>query len=138
MDNITGPGFYKLVDNELSYAPNFVDAPTYTLNAVDKDTYTFPIDGWVWANDSHDAESAMARYNRSISPLQARLALIQVGLMPQVQTMIDGADILTKTAWEFATEFKRSSPLLLSLAVGLGLSTTQLDELFDAAALIMV
>jgi hypothetical protein len=42
-------GFYKL--NEISewlFAPNFVYAPTYTLLKEDKDTYTYPVDGWTW------------------------------------------------------------------------------------------
>jgi len=41
-------GFYKLEDENWQYAPNFVYAPTYTLEKKLKDTYTYPIDGWNW------------------------------------------------------------------------------------------
>jgi hypothetical protein len=42
-------GFYK-VDNDgiFHHAPNFVRAPSYTLLATEKDTYTYPVDGWIW------------------------------------------------------------------------------------------
>jgi len=42
-------GFYKLNEiGEWEFAPNFVYAPTYTLLKEDKDTYTYPVDGWTW------------------------------------------------------------------------------------------
>jgi len=44
-------GFYKLEDENWQYAPNFVYAPTYTLLRELKDTYTYPIDGWVWYDE---------------------------------------------------------------------------------------
>lgn len=48
-------GFYK--QNEIGdweFAPNFVYAPTYTLLREDKDTYTYPVDGWSWYDTSPD------------------------------------------------------------------------------------
>jgi hypothetical protein len=48
--------FYKLVDGRIQVAPNFVAAPGYTLEAADKDTYEYPVDGWYWFNA--DAEAA--------------------------------------------------------------------------------
>jgi hypothetical protein len=48
-------GFYKLNEiNEWEFAPNFVYAPTYTLLREDKDTYTYPVDGWTWYDKSPD------------------------------------------------------------------------------------
>lgn len=42
-------GFYKLNEiNEWEFAPNFVYAPKYTLLKEEKDTYTYPVDGWTW------------------------------------------------------------------------------------------
>lgn len=48
------PGFYKLVEDQLLYAPNFVYGPfsQYTLLAENKEEYInnnlLPIDGWYW------------------------------------------------------------------------------------------
>jgi hypothetical protein len=52
-------GFYKVVD-QLEYAPNFVDTPTVSLNREDKDTYTYPQDGWYWFESSGEAVIALA------------------------------------------------------------------------------
>ena len=135
----SGPGFYKMVDGELTTAPNFVDAPTYSLHVQEKDKYTYPVDGWIWASSYQEAKDLFDnKYNKTISPLQARLVLIQMGLMPQVKAIIAAADEVTQEAWEFATEFKRSSPLLLGLASTLGLSSSQLDEMFASASKIEV
>lgn len=45
-------GFYKLEDGNWQYAPNFVYAPNYTLLREEKDTYTYPVEGWVWYDES--------------------------------------------------------------------------------------
>jgi len=51
----TTAGFYKLEDNNWQYAPNFVDAPNYQLLKENKDTYTYPIDGWYWFDTEQEA-----------------------------------------------------------------------------------
>lgn len=48
----TTAGFYKLEDDNWQYAPNFVDAPNYQLLKENKDSYTYPVDGWTWYNES--------------------------------------------------------------------------------------
>jgi hypothetical protein len=47
----TTAGFYKLEDENWLYAPNFVQAPDYTLLKEEKDTYEYPIDGWIWYDE---------------------------------------------------------------------------------------
>jgi hypothetical protein len=48
----TTSGFYKQnEEGEWMYAPNFVYAPDYTLLKEDKDTYTYPVDGWTWYDE---------------------------------------------------------------------------------------
>ena len=47
--------FYKLDDGILLEGPNAVYAPSFTLLKEDKDTYTYPIDGWYWANSEEEA-----------------------------------------------------------------------------------
>ena len=47
--------FYKLDDGLLLEGPNAVYAPTFTLLKEDKDTYTYPIDGWYWFNSEEEA-----------------------------------------------------------------------------------
>lgn len=47
--------FYKLVDGQVLIAPNFVAAPGYTLEASEKDTYDYPVDGWRWFDSDGEA-----------------------------------------------------------------------------------
>ena len=47
--------FYRLQDEQLQEAPNFVYAPSYTLSREEKDTYDYPVDGWYWFKYEEDA-----------------------------------------------------------------------------------
>lgn len=68
---------------------------------------------------------------------QARLALLQSGLLTQVNTAVANmpgpAGDAARIEWEYAKEACRDSPLLVGLAAALELTTTQLDELFTLA-----
>ena len=48
-------GFYKLQDEDLFYAPNFVINKSYELYKEDLDSYTLPVDGWNWFNSYTEA-----------------------------------------------------------------------------------
>jgi hypothetical protein len=51
--------FYRIVeDNIFEKAPNFVYAPTYTLNKINKDEYTYPTPGgWYWFDTEEEAKA---------------------------------------------------------------------------------
>jgi len=84
------------------------------------------------------AARAQWRENAVISPFQARAALAQAGLLAQVEALMADPDAapMAKLAWQYAQEFRRTSPTLLALASALGLDDAALDALFDAAATI--
>lgn len=70
---------------------------------------------------------------------QARLALLQAGLLASVdQAIADIADLAKKAAaqieWEYAQEVKRNSPLVVQISAGLGLDDAAIDGLFQQAA----
>ena len=71
-----------------------------------------------------------------VSRRQARLLLLQQGLLDQVEAMIALQDRATQITWADAIEFKRNDPLLLALAAApeLNLTSEQLDQFFIAAA----
>lgn len=75
------------------------------------------------------AERAWMRCSR----FQARAALHIAGLLPQVEAAVAAADPLVQIAWADATEFQRASPTIAALAVAVGLTDTQVDDLFRAA-----
>jgi hypothetical protein len=51
-------GFYKAQDEQLIYAPNYVESSDYVLIAADKDGYIYPIDGWTWFESEEEANSS--------------------------------------------------------------------------------
>lgn len=93
---------------------------------------------WVIEDVVH-AESVPAQVSRA----QGKAALITAGLWDQVLAYVDGiADptqqALARVALDDTTEWRRDSPLLATAAAALGLSEQQLDDLFVAAAAIVL
>ena len=72
-----------------------------------------------------------------VSRFQAMAALLDAGLLSQVNTSLADAGPLAQLAWAEATEFRRNSPTIAGLAAGLGLNDMEVDDLFRAAALII-
>lgn len=48
--------FFNVLEGKLIEAPNFVYAPGLTLEAELKDTYSYPVNGWIWYDNVEDAE----------------------------------------------------------------------------------
>lgn len=69
-----------------------------------------------------------------VTPRQARLALHQADLLDSVKAAIAAADEATRIEWEYATTFERASPVVAAMSATLGLTESQLDELFTLAA----
>jgi hypothetical protein len=53
-------GFYTYDGNEGFFAPNAVYAKDYVLLKEQKDTYTYPVNGWWWFDT---LEQAQAHFN---------------------------------------------------------------------------
>lgn len=49
--------FCKLEGNDILEAPNFVHTPNISLFAEEKDSYTYPIEGWYWFETIEEANS---------------------------------------------------------------------------------
>lgn len=51
-------GFYKVDDNLLLlYAQNFVISSQFSLIREDKDSYVYPIEGWMWFDSDEAART---------------------------------------------------------------------------------
>lgn len=70
----------------------------------------------------------------SITPRQARLALNAAGLLTQADAAVAATDEETRISWQFATEIRRDNSIIAAMAQTLNLTTTQVDDLFRAAA----
>lgn len=71
---------------------------------------------------------------QSVTPKQARLVLSQAGLLPQVNAMVRAADEATQITWDYALTINRDDPLIIQMGTALGLSDTDIDNLFVQAA----
>jgi hypothetical protein len=69
----------------------------------------------------------------SVSPLQARKALRQAGVLALVAAALEAADEETQEAWEYATEIRRDNPLVCGVASSVGMTHAQVDDLFRLA-----
>jgi len=131
--------FYKRENDELIITPNSVYAPGYELHAETHSDHTYPIDGWYWFDTLDAALSGLPKAaSTTITPLQAKMALLGAGLLDTIETMIASADRATQLAWSEAVSFNRSSAVLNGMAIALGMTTEQLDELFLIASQIEV
>ena len=70
----------------------------------------------------------------SVTPRQARLALLGAGLLDQVNTLLNTAGGVDLITWEYASVINRSDPMITNLAASLGLTSAQIDALFTGAA----
>lgn len=75
-----------------------------------------------------------------ISRFQARQILRQYGLFESVELLMNDPDLdpLIKEAWEQAGSFFRHSPLIMSMAESLSLTSDQLDQMFKEASQVFV
>lgn len=101
----------------------------------------FPCDdvvtqGWQYLDGSFlpPVRVQNTRIPASVTAFQARAALLQAGLLDAAEAAVTAAEKEVQLAWEYATEFNRYSPTLLSLAAALGLTPQRVDELFLKAS----
>lgn len=70
-----------------------------------------------------------------VSPRQARLALLDAGLLDTVETeLAKPENKAALISWEYATSVERDSPLIATIGGALGMTEQQIDDLFTAAA----
>ena len=72
----------------------------------------------------------------SITMRQARLALLQTGLLDEVEAMISQAPRSVQIEWEYATVVDKTSALVQEIGLSLGLTAEQIDQMFIDAALL--
>ena len=68
---------------------------------------------------------------REIDARRLRLALLQLGLLDDVETSLSKLGRAAQIDWEYATTIREDYPLVVALATNLGLDT---DAIFDLAS----
>lgn len=90
------------------------------------------------SQEEYDTRLAAYRSTLSCTPLQGKIELDNRELLDAAEAEVAAADKITKLAWNNATIWYRTSPMIETLGAGLGLSPDDLDNLFVQAATITV
>jgi hypothetical protein len=90
-------------------------------------------------NDFYGITNEVVQAVQFVTPRQMRIALVMSGIsLDTVEAAIDSLPEPNKTVaritWEYSVEFQRNNPLLVAMAPALGLTSTQIDNLFALAS----
>lgn len=69
-----------------------------------------------------------------VTARQARLALLDAGLLDQVEAAIAAGSRADQITWEFAVDVRRDHALIANLGAALNLTSERIDGLFRTAA----
>ena len=115
--------------------------PIFKAPNNDTAIYDSAPDGWVEITDQELDEirasrlaGVVATAPTSLTMAQARIALLDAGLLDTVEAGIAQMPRAAQIKWEFAATVERSDSLTQALAAALGLTELQLDDLFTAGA----
>ena len=70
----------------------------------------------------------------SVTMRQARLALLAVDLLDDVEAAVAAAGRAAQIEWEYATDVQRNHPLIAAVQAAKGLTDADVDQLFISAA----
>lgn len=68
-----------------------------------------------------------------VTPRQARIALLNAGLLDAVDAAVTASPRSVQIDWEYAIEIRRDNPVIAAMAAQLNLSPAEIDGLFIAA-----
>jgi hypothetical protein len=114
---------YKLVDM-------FADTPEYT----DMDGIVISAKTKLENETAYIAKQQADSVPKVITPLQARLALSQLGVRQQIEDSILTATQDIKDFYEFALEWRRDNTQLMAMATSLGMDSVAIDNFFILAS----
>lgn len=131
-------GFYRIgADGALERAENGLATPTGTYVVAQHDSYHYPLPGgWRYYVDEQAALAGLAGSVEIVTRVQARLALLEAGLLDRTEALIAQAPRATQIWYADAAYWRRDSPHIAALAPALGLDNAAIDVLFARAALI--
>lgn len=126
--------FYRKQDGQL-VSSDFVDGPGYMLSEAGKADHTYPVDGWHWFADLDTAIAGITSAETgSVTMRQASLALLNAGLLDDVEALVVTLPRAYQIEWERASTVHRDNPLVEIVRQQQGMTHTQIDNLFATAA----
>lgn len=91
---------------------------------------------WKSAGNAPEDPPAEVRIPESVTRFQAKAALTNAGLIGQIDALMSdpATPELYVLAWSETLHFERNSPSVLAIAGAIGLTESQIDDLFLSAA----
>ncbi len=114
-----------------------VDGNGLIVNLILCDRQTYPVPAGLTlllASDAPPQPDLPLPVPAIVTPRQLRLALNEAGLRANVEAAVAASDQTIRDAWEYALEFERADPLIISVATALGLTTDDIDAMFRRAS----
>ena len=110
------------------------DAPTHDGYV----RYDGPVsDGMVWDDQIQNIRPALEGEIRPVilpvTAAQFRLALLELGLLDEVETFVAAASREIQLNWEYRLEFERDHPLVIGVGMALGKTDAEIDAVFQLA-----
>lgn len=87
-----------------------------------------------WETMRDDEMRARNPVPQQVTMRQARLALLNAGLLDDVEAVITAAGREAQIQWEYASVVERSSPVIAIVQQQQGMTDAQIDDLFREAA----
>jgi hypothetical protein len=112
------------------------DAPSDWI-AVGTDYYNFPSspsESWRWVSGGIVDNGDRTIIIPTLTMRQARLALLNLGLLDEVEAAITSTE--NRIWWDYSTTVERNNPLVISVLAALGKSSAEIDALFIAASVL--
>ena len=85
---------------------------------------------WAFNNTATPADIPTKVF-KPLSAWQVRKVLTQFNLRASVEAGVAAADQNTRDAWAYAKDFQRDDPVLVGMAIALGMTNEQIDSMFD-------
>lgn len=91
-------------------------------------------EAWLAAGNHPEPAAAPGAGMPILSPRQIRQALTRAGLRSRVEAAVAAGGPDLQDLWDFSPLFEREHPAVLSMAAQLGVTASQLDDLWHVGA----
>lgn len=129
-DDLPSLGWYPVVEQPLPVFDPLVETLSWSLSFATDHV----VKSWTVVAMTPEQIADANPVPQSVTPLQMRKALRQIGLKAAVDEYVALLDEEAREEWDFCSEIRRDHAVLNAGAAALGKSEAEVDDLFRLAA----